>query len=103
MLQTRHGARTNTQLVSALTVAATSPGTSYCAASIDGSQPYSRSVALVTGPIEQAFTPRNGMATSACFSSVAKFFTVDELVNVTASISYSPQPKSSRTFCSESA
>ena len=55
-------------------------------ASAVGSQPSSRRVALVTGPMEMALTPANGKRMPAARATSARWMALEELAKVAASI-----------------
>ncbi len=65
-------------------------------ASAAGSHPISRNVWLVIGPIETAATPVNGNAIPASRAASARCVTLDELVNVAASIPFASASRKRR-------
>ena len=71
----------------AFSMACTSPGIVYSFALISTGRPCSRKVADVTGPIEDIRIPLivAGAVPAFISNNWTKFFTVDELVNVTTS------------------
>ena len=72
-----------------------SPETSEGLASAAGSQPSSRSVWLVMGPMEMAATPAKGNAIPAGMRASARCVALDELVKVAASTPFCRAARSS--------